>query len=74
MVKIAAVTGYQAKVALVEDTQGKLALDGVERAGDTWRPGRVEPAQSTMDALNQALSTLVPTPSALQVLLNEKLR
>lgn len=72
MVKIAAIGGYQAKVALVEEG-GMLALDGVERARNTWRPVRVEPAQATIDALKDALSKLQPTPSALQVLLAESL-
>jgi hypothetical protein len=73
MVKVAAVGGYQPKVALVEDEQGKLALDGAERSGDIWRPVPVEPPESTIHALNEALSKLEPTPSALQQLLNEKL-
>jgi hypothetical protein len=72
MVRVAAVGGHQAKLALVE-VQGELALDGAERVGASWRPTPVEPAQPLMDALNEALSQLEPTPSALQMLLNEKL-
>ena len=74
MVRVAAVGGYQAKVTLVQGKQGTLTLDGAERAEESWRPGRVVPAQPTIDALNEALSKLEPTPSALQVLLAEKLR
>lgn len=73
MVKAAAVGGGQAKAALVDTEQG-LTLDGAERADDAWRPPRVVPAQPLMDALNEALSRLEPTPSALHQLLNEKLR
>lgn len=62
---------HQAKVTLVEK---ELALDGAEREEDTSRPVLVEPAQSQIDALNKALSELTPTHSALQDLLNEKLR
>jgi hypothetical protein len=58
MVQAAAIGGYQPKVALGEDTQGELAPDGAERPDNTWRPLLVEPAQSTMDALNEALSKL----------------
>lgn len=73
MNRVAAIGGYQAKVALVDDEQGALALDGTERVGETWRPVPVEPAQETMEALKDALSKLQATPSALQVLLAEKL-
>lgn len=73
MVRVAAVGGNQAKITLVQGKQGALALDGAERIGEAWRPGRVEPAQPVMDALDQAMSAMVPTPSALQVLLNESL-
>jgi len=73
MVKAAAISGYQAKLALVQGGQGELALDGAERKDDTWRPVPIEPAQQVMDALKEALSKLEPTPSALQVLLNEQL-
>ncbi len=72
MVKVAAISGCQAKVALVEGPEG-LALDGVERADQSWRPVPVEPAQATMDALNEALGALQPTPSALHLLLAESL-
>ncbi len=72
MTKAAAICGYQAKVLLV-GVQGELALDGAERVDDTWRPVAVEPAQPVMQALEQALDELQPTPSALQTLLNEKL-
>lgn len=72
MVRVAAIGGYQAKVALVESADG-LALGGTERSDDAWRPVKVEPAQPTIDALKDALSTLEPIPSALQQLLNEKL-
>jgi hypothetical protein len=68
-----AVAGYQAKV-LLRGEQGDLELDGAERSNDTWRPVAVEPAQAVMDALDEALSKLEPTSSALQVLLNEMLR
>ena len=72
MTRAAAVGGYQAKVILV-DEQGRLALDGAEREGESWRPGKVVPAQDTADALDAALSALQPTPSALQLLLAESL-
>jgi hypothetical protein len=72
MAKVGAVGGCQAKVLLVGE-QDELALDGAERDDGTWRPRPIEPAQSVMDALNLALSKLVPAPSALQMLLNEKL-
>lgn len=74
MTKVAAVGGYQAKVTLARGEQGELALDGAERNDDTWRPQPIEPAQPVIDALNESLSKLEPTPSALQQLLNEKLR
>lgn len=73
MTKVAAVGGYQAKVLLVRE-QCELALDGAERNDDLWRPVPVEPTQPVMDALHQALIALEPTPSALRVLLSEKLR
>lgn len=73
MVRVAAVGGYQAKVTLVQGKQGALTLDGAERAEESWRPGRVVLAQPTIDALNEALNSLEPTPSALQALLAEKL-
>lgn len=72
MTRAAAVGGYQAKVTLVEE-QGKLTLDGAGREGDSWRPGRVVPAQDTTEALDAALSALQPTPSALHLLLAESL-
>jgi hypothetical protein len=74
MPKAAAVGGHQAKLALVGEWHGKLALDGAEREGQAWRPEAVELAQPLAEALDQALSALTPTPSALQRLLNEKLR
>lgn len=74
MVRVAAVGGYQPKVTLVQGKHGTLTLDGAERAEESWRPGRVVPAQPTIDALNEALSRLEPTPSALHVLLAEALR
>jgi len=72
MVRVAAVGGYQAKVTLIGGPE-MLALDGAERAGDTWRPARVEMAQPLAAALDAALSTLKPTPSALHLLLVESL-
>jgi hypothetical protein len=72
MVKVGTVSGYQAKVTLVENEAG-LALDGADRADDTWRPVPVEPAQATAEALDAALSALQPTPSALHLLLAESL-
>lgn len=72
MTKAGAVGGYQTKVLLVGE-RGELALDGAEREGDNWRPVAVEPAQPVMDALNETLNALQPTPSALHVLLAETL-
>jgi hypothetical protein len=72
MVRVAAVSGYQAKVTLTGGPE-KLALDGVEQTGDTWRPARVEMAQPLSEALNAALKMLQPTPSALHLLLAESL-
>ena len=72
MTKVAAIGGYQAKLALVGE-QGTLALDGAERDDNIWRPVVVEPAQPVMGALVAALDKLEPTPSALHALLNEKL-
>jgi hypothetical protein len=74
MPKAAAVGGHQVKLALVGERHGKLALDGAEREGWCWRPVPVELAQPLWEALDRALSALKPTPSALQALLNEKLR
>ena len=73
MARVAAIGGYQTKVTLVQGEQGELALDGAERDDDTWRPQPIELAQPLAEALDLALSKLVPVPSALQVLLNEKL-
>jgi hypothetical protein len=72
MAKVGAIGGCRAKVLLVGE-QGELALDGSERDDGTWRPRPIEPAQSVMDALHLELSKLAPVPSALQMLLNEKL-
>lgn len=72
MVRVAAVGGYQAKVTLTIGPE-KLALDGAERAGDSWRPARIEMAQPLAEALDAALSMLQPTPSALHLLLVESL-
>lgn len=73
MTKVAAVGGYQAKVALVQGEQGELALDGAERAGDTWRPVPVELRPEAAAELRESLDAFEPAPSALHVLLAESL-
>jgi hypothetical protein len=73
MVRVAAIGGYQAKVALVRGKEGALALDGVERDGEDWRPIPVELSPEAAAALQETLDALVPTPSALHLLLAESL-
>jgi hypothetical protein len=72
MVRVAAVGGCQAKVALVRE-QGALALDGVERVGEVWRPVPVKLPPVAAAAQRESLDALEPTHSALQVLLAQEL-
>jgi len=73
LVRVAAISGYQAKVALVQIKQGALALGGVERVGEAWRPVLFELPPSAAAALHESLDALEPTPSALHLLLAESL-
>jgi hypothetical protein len=73
MVRVAAVGGNQAKLVLVQEEPGVLALDGVERNGEAWRPRPVGLPPGAATALQEMLDALEPAPSALHLLLAESL-
>lgn len=73
MVRVAAVGGNQAKLVLVQEEPGVLALDGVERSGEAWLPRPVGLPSGAATALQEMLDALEPTPSALHLLLAESL-
>lgn len=70
--RVAAIGGYQAKVALVE-VKGELRLDGTVRHSERWRPVAVGLPDDVIEAFNDRMQRLEPQESYLKRMLRERL-